>query len=147
MTQPSSTRANPVTPAGAPNGPAAREPNLTATLREYLVKYRGDLDARIRGGANAIECGRKFSKAIDGLLSAMLPCTKATLTAENKWVDCTLAAVGSYGRGVLAPRSDLDVRIVVDREGDRAQEVAEAILYPLWDAGCQVGHQVITADD
>jgi [protein-PII] uridylyltransferase len=147
MTQHSSTRTPAANPAGAPHGPAAQEPQLTHTLREYLVKYRTDLEARISGGANAIECGRKYAKAIDGLLSAMLPCTRATLSAEHKWIDCTLAAVGSYGRGVLAPRSDLDVRFLVDRDGERAQEVAEAILYPLWDAGCQVGHQVITADD
>jgi [protein-PII] uridylyltransferase len=134
-------------PAGAPHGPAAHEPQLTATLREYLVRYRGDLDTRIRNGANAIDVGRGYAKAIDGLLSAMLPATCATLTKVGKWVDCTLAAVGSYGRGVLAPRSDLDVRIVVDREAGRVQEVAEALLYPLWDAGCQVGHQVIAPDE
>jgi len=152
MTHPPSTRSPAAEPVrsgvqtGAPHGPAAHEPQLTATLREYLVKYRGDLDARVQTGANAIEVGRKYAKAIDGLLSAMLPCTRATLSAANKWVDCTLAAVGSYGRGVLAPRSDLDVRIVVDRDADRAQEVAEAVLYPLWDAGCQVGHQVIAVE-
>lgn len=134
-------------PAGAPHGPAAHEPQLTAVLREYLVRYRGDLDARILTGATATDVGRGYSKAIDGLLSAMLPATRATLTKVDKWVDCTLAAVGSYGRGVLAPRSDLDVRIVVDRDTGRVQEVAEALLYPLWDAGCQVGHQVIAPDE
>ncbi len=150
MTQPSSTRtakgAASATAQG-PQGPAAHEPQLTATLREYLVRYRGDLDNRVRAGAPPFEVGRGYAKAIDGLLSAMLPTTHATLSRVHKWVDCTLAAVGSYGRGVLAPRSDLDVRIVVDRDSGRAQEVAEALLYPLWDAGCQVGHAVITPDE
>jgi [protein-PII] uridylyltransferase len=132
---------------GAPHGPAAHEAKLTATLREYLVRYRDDLDAKIGNGAQAIESGRAFARALDGLLSAMLPCTQSTLGALGKWVDSTLAAVGSYGRGVLAPRSDLDVRIVVDRDADRAQEVAEALLYPLWDAGCSIGHQVVAVNE
>ncbi|MGZ3422013.1 MAG: [protein-PII] uridylyltransferase [Polyangiales bacterium] len=127
----------------APHGPAAHEASLTTTLREYLVRYRRDLDARVQAGANPIVVGRAYAKAIDGLLSALLPCTQATLSQVGKWMDCSLAAVGSYGRGVLAPRSDLDVRIVVDRDAERAQEVAEALLYPLWDAGCQVGHAVL----
>lgn len=130
-----------------PLGPAACEPSLTATLREYLVRYRADFDAKVRSGTVAIEAGRAYTRTIDGLLSALLPCTQATLGKAGKWVDCTLAAVGSYGRGVLAPRSDLDVRIVVDRDSDRAQHVAEALLYPLWDAGCNVGHQVIAPDE
>ncbi|MGZ3478214.1 MAG: nucleotidyltransferase domain-containing protein, partial [Polyangiales bacterium] len=104
----------------APHGPAAHEASLTTTLREYLVRYRRDLDARVQAGANPIVVGRAYAKAIDGLLSALLPCTQATLSQVGKWMDCSLAAVGSYGRGVLAPRSDLDVRIVVDRDAERA---------------------------
>lgn len=132
--------------AAAPAGPAACAPNLTATLREYLVKYRDDLDRRVAEGAPGMESGRAFAKAIDGLMSALLPCTQATLSAAGKWVDCSLAAVGSYGRGALAPRSDVDVRIVIDRNVARAQEVAEALLYPLWDAGLHVGHQVMDVE-
>lgn len=140
---PTSTTAAPQQPLG----PVACEPSLTATLREYLVRYRAEFDGKVRSGTVAIDAGRVFTRAIDGLLSALLPCTQATLGKAGKWIDCTLAAVGSYGRGVLAPRSDLDVRIVVDRDSDRAQQVAEALLYPLWDAGCNVGHQVIAPDE
>ncbi|GAC1351678.1 MAG: [protein-PII] uridylyltransferase [Polyangiales bacterium] len=136
----------PATPAIAPHGPGAHAPNLTATLREYLVHYRGVLDARVARGDSGISVGRDYSRAIDGLLSALLPATQATLSGNKKWVDCTLAGVGTYGRGTLAPRSDVDVRIVVDGQTASAQEVAEALLYPLWDAGCHVGHQVIDVE-
>ena len=133
--------------AKAPLGPAAHAPDLAACLREYLVKYRGDFDARVRRGDCGVVVGRAIARSMDGLMSALLPATQATLSPIRKWVDCTLAAVGSYGRGVLGPRSDLDVRIVVDGDVERAQAVSEALLYPLWDAGCQVGHQVIAVDD
>lgn len=57
-----------------------------------------------------------------------------------------LAAVGSYGRRTLAPGSDLDIRILVPRFG-MGQELAEALLYPLWNAKIQVGHQIVSAEE
>ncbi|WP_164477850.1 [protein-PII] uridylyltransferase [Nocardioides pantholopis] len=52
-----------------------------------------------------------------------------------------LVAVGGYGRGELAPRSDLDVLLVGD-EGVELGQVAERLWYPLWDSGAQVDHAV-----
>jgi [protein-PII] uridylyltransferase len=57
-----------------------------------------------------------------------------------------LVAVGGYGRGVLAPHSDVDVWLVVSREG-LGKEVVRALLYPLWDQGFQVGHATGTPDE
>lgn len=60
-----------------------------------------------------------------------------------------LIAVGSWGRGLLSLGSDLDLRIVTlsstDRE--RAAAVVDALLYPLWDSGASVGHQVFSVDE
>ncbi len=54
-----------------------------------------------------------------------------------------MVALGGYGRGELYPYSDIDLLLLHDRRaGRRMQEVAESILYPLWDAGFEVGHSV-----
>ncbi len=56
-----------------------------------------------------------------------------------------LAALGGYGRQQQLPRSDVDVLIVHD--GVRPDEVAavvDRLLYPLWDAGLEVGQAVRT---
>jgi [protein-PII] uridylyltransferase len=55
-----------------------------------------------------------------------------------------LVAVGGYGRGELCPSSDLDLWLLVADDDHRAREVAEAILYPLWDLKLEVGHAVRT---
>jgi [protein-PII] uridylyltransferase len=58
-----------------------------------------------------------------------------------------LVALGGYGRGRLSPHSDID--LLIAHEGDRHDEVselAEALLYPLWDAGLQIGHGVRTPE-
>ena len=52
-----------------------------------------------------------------------------------------LVAVGGYGRGELAPFSDLDVVLVHD-DGVDVAGVAGTVWYPLWDAGAQLDHSV-----
>ena len=60
--------------------------------------------------------------------------------------DVALVALGGYGRGTLAPGSDLDLLILHEGSADEVSLLAERLLYPLWDAGLQVGHAVRTAE-
>ncbi len=52
-----------------------------------------------------------------------------------------LVAVGGYGRGELAPYSDLDVVLVHEDDVDPG-EVAAQVWYPLWDSGTALDHSV-----
>ena len=58
-----------------------------------------------------------------------------------------LLAVGGYGRGELAPQSDVDVVLVHERRASGIDELASALWYPLWDAGLKLGHAVRSIDD
>lgn len=56
-----------------------------------------------------------------------------------------LAAVGSQGRRDAGPTSDLDLMLVHDgrtHPPERIGELAEALWYPLWDAGLDLDHSV-----
>jgi [protein-PII] uridylyltransferase len=55
-----------------------------------------------------------------------------------------IAAVGGYGRGQLSPHSDVDLLFVIPRRADADAGALKKVLYPLWDAGWQVGHAVVT---
>lgn len=58
-----------------------------------------------------------------------------------------LVAVGGYGRQELFPFSDIDLLLLyAPEERDRLDDVAEALFYPLWDAGLDVGHGVRTPE-
>src|ERR1019366_3917801 len=52
-----------------------------------------------------------------------------------------LVAVGGYGRGELAPGSDLDVVLVYERRRDIGA-IADAVWYPVWDEGVRLDHSV-----
>lgn len=55
-----------------------------------------------------------------------------------------LAAVGGFGRGLLAPYSDVDLLLLHDGPEEAARPIVDFILYPLWDSGLKVGHAVHT---
>ena len=57
-------------------------------------------------------------------------------------------AVGGYGRGTLAPFSDIDLLFVRPyKQTAHAESVIEFMLYALWDLGFKVGHASRTVDE
>ncbi len=56
-----------------------------------------------------------------------------------------LCAVGGYGSGLLAPRSDLDI-VLLRRKHARIDGI-DRLWYPLWDDGWKVGHAVRTPSE
>lgn len=99
-----------------------------------LLDRRGVVlaDDSIRGRA-ACEA---LARATDEWLAAVL----ADATGGDV-AGLALVAAGGYGRGELAPGSDLDVWLLHDGRPDVA-EVATQIWYPVWDAGLKLGHAV-----
>ncbi|MEO3809768.1 [protein-PII] uridylyltransferase [Sphaerisporangium sp. B11E5] len=57
-----------------------------------------------------------------------------------------LVAVGSLGRGELAPGSDLDLVLIHNGQEDVAR-IADRIWYPIWDSGLGLDHSVRTVDE
>lgn len=63
-----------------------------------------------------------------------------------KDLGCTLVAVGGYGRGEMAPASDIDVLLLHPSAvpGEAVAAVADKIWYPIWDSGLRLDHSVRT---
>jgi [protein-PII] uridylyltransferase len=59
-----------------------------------------------------------------------------------------IVATGGYGRGLLAPGSDIDLLFLLPyKQTAWGEQVAEAILYCLWDLGLKVGHATRSIDE
>ena len=58
-----------------------------------------------------------------------------------------VVATGGYGRGLLAPGSDIDLLFLLPyKQTPWGESVAEYVLYLLWDLGFKVGHATRTVD-
>jgi [protein-PII] uridylyltransferase len=120
-------------------------PRLLPELRRYLSHHGEQLRGWI--GEHGAQAGRlaaaRHAKAIDGLISSLYHATMAALPGSAAF---SISAVGSYGRNSLSPFSDLDLRLLCERDPEHVQAIAEALLYPLWEVGLNIGHQVVTAE-
>ncbi len=59
-----------------------------------------------------------------------------------------IVATGGYGRGLLAPGSDIDLLFLLPyKQTAWGEQIAEAILYCLWDMGLKVGHATRSVDE
>src|SRR3954470_810488 len=59
-----------------------------------------------------------------------------------------VVATGGYGRGLMAPESDIDLLFILPyKHTALGEQVAEAILYCLWDMGLKVGHATRSVDE
>ena len=59
-----------------------------------------------------------------------------------------IVATGGYGRGLMAPGSDIDLLFLLPyKQTAWGESVAEAILYCLWDLGLKVGHATRSVDE
>ncbi len=84
----------------------------------------------------------KLSEIMDEAIVALGAGALVQLAPKGK---LAIVATGGYGRGQLAPLSDIDLLILYAGVADDAlKNVLNALLYPLWDAGLTVGHAAHT---
>ena len=62
---------------------------------------------------------------------------------DSRRTPMSLIGLGGYGRGQLAPFSDIDLLFLTQNPiSDPSAEAVEALLYVLWDSGFKVGQAV-----
>ena len=91
--------------------------------------------------SNPLLQGRSFGAALSGVVDAAIA-EAFTAVARD---DLVVLALGSYARQELCPSSDVDV-LLLHRSGSIAN-VADALWYPLWDAGFVLGHATRTSSE
>ena len=120
-------------------------------LRAALFRGRMIVKERLESGAGGIETATLLSAVTDEVVTALYDYTTVhVFRARNPTEGERLAlmAVGGYGRGALAPFSDLDLLFLRPyKPTAHTESVIEYMLYALWDLGFKVGHASRTVDE
>ncbi|HTK36797.1 MAG TPA: [protein-PII] uridylyltransferase [Caulobacteraceae bacterium] len=120
-------------------------------LRQALFRGRMVAKERLESGAGGNETARLLAGVTDEVISALYDFTTVhVFRARNPTEGERLAivAVGGYGRGTLAPFSDIDLLFLRPyKQTAHAESVIEYMLYALWDLGFKVGHASRTVDE
>jgi len=116
-----------------------------AVLRRHLGRIQGlARDSFEQNLVQGLDAAAALSRLVDTLVVALHEHALA-VTPDGKGGGqvgrLCLAGTGGYGRGVLAPFSDIDLLFLTPGEASReAQAAVEFMLYVLWDLGLKVGH-------
>jgi [protein-PII] uridylyltransferase len=120
-------------------------------LKQALFRGRMIAKERLESGGGGVETCRLLAKVADEVISALYDFTTVhVFRARNPTEGERLAlmAVGGYGRGALAPFSDVDLLFLRPyKQTPHAESVIEYMLYALWDLGFKVGHASRTIDE
>jgi [protein-PII] uridylyltransferase len=131
---------------------ADRRRLLADTLRGALLAGRAELAERLEAHpgrglelatAQSFLTDQLLRLACDTVVSQLYPLANPTQSER-----LALAAVGGYGRGQMAPFSDVDIVFITPwKQTPWGEQVIETLLYLLWDLGLKIGHATRSLDD
>ena len=130
---------------------AAFKKACTEVFRAALAGGTDACRRALEDNGRGLSCATQLSQVEDGLIRAIhhyavtyvhppaIPAAPEPLC---------VTAVGGYGRGTLAPGSDIDLLFLHPaRSSPRIERVVETILYVLWDLRQKVGHATRSVDE
>ena len=133
-----------------PQSPACRG-EVLAALKDALKVGREELTRRLHEGEAGDINARGQAYLIDQIIRsifefATMKVFRASIPTASEHM--SVVAVGGYGRGEMAPFSDVDLLFLLPyKQTPWGESVVEYILYLLWDLRLKVGHATRTVDD
>jgi [protein-PII] uridylyltransferase len=130
---------------------AALRAGLVALMREALEHGREGARQWLDVERNGLTCAQRLSALMDRVIVAIHGVvTRHLYPADNpsSAERLALVATGGYGRGTMAPGSDVDLLFLLPyKQTAWSESVVEAILYVLWDLKLKVGHATRSIDE
>ncbi|MEK7246043.1 MAG: [protein-PII] uridylyltransferase, partial [Pseudomonadota bacterium] len=135
--------------------PKSSEPKaraeVLALVKEAYRKGWDEVRRRFeKDKLSGIDAARQHAFLVDQLVRTLhdLAATRLFCALKPSSERMAIVATGGYGRGRLAPFSDVDLMFLLPKKiSPRGQQIVEFMLYILWDLGLKVGHATRTADE
>ncbi|MCR9137281.1 MAG: [protein-PII] uridylyltransferase [Alphaproteobacteria bacterium] len=133
-----------------PTSLAAR--NAVFSLMKQTIKDgRAKIRELLREDGSGLSCVRRLSALQDKVVIAIHDfAANHVYPVDNPSTSehIAMVAVGGYGRGALAPGSDIDLLFILPyKQTPWTEQVVEYVLYMLWDMGFKVGHATRNIDE
>jgi [protein-PII] uridylyltransferase len=138
-----------------PTGADLPRPKVLALLREALTAGRAEIRRRfeetgpLKNNGPAVLVATSF--LMDQLIRVIFDFAegKAYPAANPSAAErLSVVATGGFGRGEMAPLSDIDLLFLRPyKQTPRGEQIVEFMLYLLWDLGLKVGHATRTVDE
>ncbi|WP_321334575.1 [protein-PII] uridylyltransferase [Breoghania sp.] len=123
-------------------------------LAELKLAYqagRDEVERRLREDGGGLRCANRLAHVQDEIIRVIYDFAiwhVYRVTNASSAEHMAVVATGGYGRGTLAPGSDVDLLFVLPyKQTPWGEQVVEYILYMLWDLGLKVGHATRSVDD
>jgi [protein-PII] uridylyltransferase len=118
---------------------------LLPPLKAALAEGRSEIRRRFDAGGTAARALHEQCFLMDQLIRVIydLAATVYPLANPTEGEKMAIVATGGYGRGELAPFSDIDLLFLLPyKQTPHTEQVVEFLLYLLWDLGLKVGQAV-----
>src|SRR6201996_4409167 len=113
-------------------------------LKTALTQARARAEDLLLSDRHGRRCAERLCQTQDEIIRILFEFTVSALyppQTHSQDERMAIIATGGYGRGLLAPGSDIDLLFVLPyKQTAWGESVAEALLYCLWDIGQKVGH-------
>ena len=120
-------------------------------LKTALALGRAKAEQLLLADRRGRRCAERLCQMQDEIIRILFELAEKHLyPAQNpsKAERMAIVATGGYGRGILAPGSDIDLLFLLPyKQTAWSESIAEAILYCLWDMGLKVGHATRSIDE
>ncbi|WP_201837265.1 [protein-PII] uridylyltransferase [Microvirga zambiensis] len=124
---------------------------LVPELKALLDQGHLDAQEKLQESNNGLVCARLLCERMDELVQIVHDAVVRHLyPAANPSAGerLAVAATGGYGRGTLAPGSDVDLLFLLPyKQTAWSESVVEAMLYVLWDLKLKVGHATRSVEE
>ena len=131
--------------------PSALRALALEEFRTALELGRAKARQIFEADGQGLACAANVCHIEDELIRAIFEFVTTSLYANSNPSSgerMALVAVGGYGRGTLAPGSDIDLLFLFPYKVTAwIETVIEAVLYMLWDLGQKVGHSTRSVED